>query len=174
MTARASPTSREEAGCSVGAVYFRFKDKGALFSAIARILHRGCARSASAALLSRTPAKPPSRSSAVRLGVRRELSAPPGPFPRHRRARHRASAGDEARSSVSATSLRPRWRTRSTAARKAASDISVRVMTQMVYGFLHRRACSTNGRPPASTTHAPLPNWRTHASPIWRAERRRS
>jgi AcrR family transcriptional regulator len=123
-----------EAGCSVGAVYFRFKDKSALFSAIAESFIED-ARLGFAALLSQAPAQPEQI-------TRQFVSASAASFQRHRglfRAIvERGIEHPQAMRSIFrfrdelATSLEDALH----GGGKASSDISVRVMTQMVYGFL--------------------------------------
>jgi AcrR family transcriptional regulator len=123
-----------EAGCSVGAVYFRFKDKNALFSAIAESFIEE-ARNGLAALLSQAPSNPEET-------VRHFVVASAANFRRHRglfraivergidhpdamRAifRFRDELADALETAIHGTKMKP-------------SGISVRVMTQMVYGFL--------------------------------------
>ncbi|MGD0192396.1 MAG: TetR/AcrR family transcriptional regulator [Rhizomicrobium sp.] len=123
-----------EAGCSVGAVYFRFKDKSALFSAIAESFIED-ARTGFAALLGQAPAR---QDQLVRLFV----SASAASFQRHRGLfRAIVERGIE-----HPQAMRSIFRFRDElaesleralhGARHASTDISVRVMTQMVYGFL--------------------------------------
>jgi len=124
----------KEAGCSVGAVYFRFKDKSALFSAIAESFVEE-ARIGLATLIEGRAGKP---EQVLRLFV----TASAANFRRHRGLfRAIVERGIEHphamrtiflfRDELAKTLQRVLAETS-----KAADELSVRVITQMVYGFL--------------------------------------
>jgi AcrR family transcriptional regulator len=124
----------EEAGCSVGAVYFRFKDKSALFSAIAETFIED-ARAGLAVLIDKAPAN-------RELLIRTFVTGTAVNFRKHRglfravveRGIEHAEAmqtifhfRDELAETLESALRDTRGR---------PPGLQVRVMTQMVYGFL--------------------------------------
>jgi AcrR family transcriptional regulator len=122
----------EEAGCSVGAVYFRFKDKSALFSAIAESFIED-ARGGLAFLL-----KPPH--GGAETIIRNFVTAAAANFRRHR-GLFRAIV-ERGLDNPHAMKTIFGFREEFAAALEMAlhggrqTSLPVRVMTQMVYGFL--------------------------------------
>jgi AcrR family transcriptional regulator len=119
----------EEAGVSVGAVYFRFKDKSALFSAIAESFIED-ARGGVGALLS----APPAKSDAV---IRGFVLATAANFRRHRGLfRAIVERGlDHPHAMKTIFGFREEL---AAALEKVlrGPGLKIRVMTQMIYGFL--------------------------------------
>ncbi len=119
----------EEAGVSVGAVYFRFKDKSALFSAIAESFIED-ARGGVNALLAASPAKP----GAVLRGF---VLASAANFRRHRGLfRAIVERGlDHPHAMKTIFGFREEL---AAALEKVlhGPSLKIRVMTQMIYGFL--------------------------------------
>lgn len=137
----------EEAGCSVGAVYFRFKDKDALFFAIAEAF----ADQARADFAARMAAQGPRQASAfVRdfvTDVARTLGQHRGLF------RAIVERGfDHPLAAETVFGLRDELAERLGAALGGVPAAKVRVMTQMVYGFL--LASVLNRRAPTSADPA--------------------
>jgi AcrR family transcriptional regulator len=122
----------QEAGCSVGAVYFRFKDKSALFSAIAESFTED-ARSGLAALLQGT-------GDDAETTVRNFVGAAAANFRRHRGLfRAIVERGlDNPQAMKTIFGFREELAAALETALHGARETSlpVRVMTQMVYGFL--------------------------------------
>jgi len=122
----------EEAGCSVGAVYFRFKDKGALFSAIAESFTED-ARAGLAFLLKGADGD-------AETTVRNFVNATAANFRRHRGLfRAIVERGlDNPHAMKTIFGFREELAAALETALHGARETSlpVRVMTQMVYGFL--------------------------------------
>jgi AcrR family transcriptional regulator len=119
----------EEAGVSVGAVYFRFKDKSALFSAIAESFIED-ARSGVGALLN----APPANSEAVLRGF---VLATAANFRRHRGLfRAIVERGlDHPHAMKTIFGFREELAAALEKVLRGPS-LKIRVMTQMIYGFL--------------------------------------
>ena len=124
----------QEAGVSVGAVYFRFQDKNALFSAIAESFIDN-ARAGLSALLDHTPA---GRAELLRNFVHVSAAS----FRRHRGLfRAIVERGIDHPEAMQAIfrfrdELADRLEDALGNAGHKPSTLSVRVMTQMIYGFL--------------------------------------
>ncbi|HEX3808443.1 MAG TPA: TetR/AcrR family transcriptional regulator [Rhizomicrobium sp.] len=123
----------EEAGCSVGAVYFRFKDKDALFFAIAESFIEE-ARTGLGALLGDTSSMKPD--GVVRLFV----TATARSFERHKGLfRAIVERGlDHPHAMKTIMAFREELAAALEKALRGGSEASlpVRVMTQMIYGFM--------------------------------------
>ncbi|HEY4114359.1 MAG TPA: TetR/AcrR family transcriptional regulator [Rhizomicrobium sp.] len=122
----------EEAGCSVGAVYFRFKDKDALFFAIAESF-AGEARNGLAALLAGTSDLDAAAT------IRTFVTATAASF-RHHKGLFRAIVE---RGMEHPHAMKTVFALRDELARAlekslgvADASLKIRVMTQMVYGFM--------------------------------------
>jgi AcrR family transcriptional regulator len=120
----------EVAGCSVGAVYFRFKDKSALFSAIAESFTED-ARAGLAVLRTRAHGS-------AETTVRNFVTAAAANFRRHRGLfRAIVERGLENPHAMKTIfGFREELAAALETALHGARDLPVRVMTQMVYGFL--------------------------------------
>jgi AcrR family transcriptional regulator len=124
----------EEAGCSVGAVYFRFKDKNALFSAIAESFIED-ARAGLTVLMDNAPAD-------SEMLLRNFVTATAANFRRHRGLFRAIVERGIDQPEAMQTIFRFRDELASAlenalhSTRNKPPGIAVRVMTQMVYGFL--------------------------------------
>lgn len=137
----------EEAGCSVGAVYFRFKDKNALFSAIAESFIDDARRGLTA--LFGTPQIAPERA------LRNFVTASAANFRKHRGLFRAIVERGIDHPDAMKTIFRFRdeiARALARTLRYDADSLAVRVTTQMVYGFLI--AGALNRHAPASIDDA--------------------
>lgn len=125
----------EEAGCSVGTVYFRFKDKSALFLAIAESFAEDARESSKRILQTSKPLEPSDLIRQFVAGTARNFRSHKGLF---RAIVERGLDHPEAMRTMFA--LRDEFATSLQTVLKSAgkqsSGLRVRVMTQMVYGFL--------------------------------------